>query len=222
MISESRTIARIIEFFHLPTQHSVEQLREVYQEISGSCGYDNFIRIAGGARLESAATEGGAVSRISFMKDRLSFQEEHSNVSLEGLRRRIEAVIGTVVEKLSIPVFIVRNVTLRAVASPPQTSSQFLAENLFQLRGEDLAGFGRPGQVIGFRMHFPPPEPRAGTHQVRVESYMRDPRMLYLEDVATFKVPVQSRDFKKIGSELEEVDSFLHDKVHDFLNQFPR
>ena len=59
MIGEPRTIARIVEFFHIPLQHSVDTLREVYQAVSGSCGYDNFIRVSGGAKLESATGEGG-------------------------------------------------------------------------------------------------------------------------------------------------------------------
>lgn len=221
---EPRTIARIIELFHIPIQHSPETLRDVYQEISSSCGYDNFIRVAGGARLESAATEGGTVSRLTFSKDRIGFHEERSDGSLESLLRRVEAVIAVATEKLSIPIFIARNLTLRAIASPPRglTSSEFVAQNLVRVEPEDFQPLGRPGQVVGLRFHFPPTEPKGGTHQVRIESYLRDPRMLYLEDWATFKVPVQSRDHRKISAELQEVEEFLHERLCSFLSQFPR
>ena len=224
MISEPRTISRIVELFHIPLQHSPELLRGVYQEISGSCGYDNFIRISGGARLESAATEGGAVSRLSFLKDRISFHEEHSELSLESLQRRIDAVLQVATDRLSIPIFIVRNVTFRAVAAAPrgQHSSQFIAANLFRIEEQELEPLGRPGSIIGFRMHFPAQDPKGGTHQVRIESYLRDPRSLFLEDWATFKVPLQSRDMQRLSSELNEVEEFLHERVNAFLNQFPR
>ena len=223
MISEPRTIARIIELFHIPIQHTPEVLRDVYQEISSSCGYDNFIRISGGARLEAAATEGGTVSRLTFMKDRIGFHEERGDSSLASLLRRVEAVISVATEKLSIPIFIARNLTLRAIASPPrgQTSADFISRNLIRIEAEDFEPLERPGQVVGLRFHFPPTDPKGGTHQVRIESYLRDPRMLYLEDWATFKVPVQSRDHKKIAAELQEVEEFLHDRLCSFLSQFP-
>lgn len=224
MISEPRTIARILELLHIPIQHSPDLLRDVYLEVSRSCGYDNFIRTANGARVESAGGEGGAVSRVAFSNDRISFHEEHNNISMEAFLRRAEEVIRVVTEKLSIPVFICRNVTCRAIAAAPsgQHASQFLFDNLFQITPQEFSPFGRPGQILGFRMLFPPTDPKGGSHQVRVENYLRDPRSLYIEDWATFKVPVQSRDRDKLRDELQEVEDFLHDKINGFLNQFPR
>ena len=58
-------------------------------------------------------------------------------------------------------------------------------------------------------------------HQ-RIESYLRDPRSLFLEDWTTFKVPLQSRDIQRLSRELNEVEEFLHERVNAFLNQFPR
>ena len=52
MIGEASTLSRIVELLHIPAQHSPETLREVYTMISTACGYDNFIRQPGGARLE--------------------------------------------------------------------------------------------------------------------------------------------------------------------------
>lgn len=225
MIGEPRTIARILELLHLPMQHSPEVLRDIYLAISTSCGYDNFIRMAGGARLETAG-EGGAVSRVTFAGDRISFHEEHNNLGMEGFSRRVQEVARVVTEKLSIPLFICRNITLRAVASSPGSAgpqaSRFLAENLLRVSPEEFAPFERPGQIVGFRMHFPPRDPRGGMHQIRIESYLRDPRSLFLEDWATFKAPVQSRDTAKISEELLEVEDFLHERMAAFLNQFPR
>ena len=225
MIAEPRTIARICEIFHIPFQHSIEQLRDVYLKVSSSCGYDNFIRQPGGARLESAAGEGGGgVSRVTFGKDRMSFAEENADTSLENFRRRLEAVVEVAAETLSIPVLVARNITQRAVVAAPggKPASNFLAENFFQLGGGQMEPFGRPTQITGMRLQFPPPDPRAGIHQVQIGSYARDPRALYIEDVATFKVPVQSREPAKVVEELREVDDFVQQRVCGFLKQFSR
>ncbi len=224
MISEPRTITRIVDLFHIPIQHSPDLLRDLYLAVSGSCGYDNFIRLTGGARLESAASESGGVSRVTFLKDRISFSEERANLSLEIFSKRMEEVVHVAREKLSMPILIARNVTLRAVAALPrgQHSSQFLSEHLIRLSAQDLAALGRPGQTIGLRMLFPASDPQKGTHQVRIESYLRDPRSLFLEDMASFKFPLQSRDRERLTGELREVEDFLYEHVKNFLNQFPR
>jgi hypothetical protein len=225
MISEPRTIARIVELFHIPIQHTPELLRAIYLAVSSSCGYDNFVRVSGGARLEAAPGEGtGGTSRVLFLKDRISFHDELNNVSLEHFLRRIEEVVNVATEKLSVPIFIARNITVRTVAGAPrgQHASQFLAENLFQLDPEALQPLGRPAQLVGFRMLFPPADPKGGTHQVRIEAYLRDPRSLFIEDMATFKIPVQPRDRARVAEELREVDDFIQERVSAFLSQFPR
>ena len=224
MISEPRTIARILELLHIPTQHTPDQLRDVYMEVSRSCGYENFIRTGNGARLETTGAEPGSFSRLTFANDRIGFHEEHNNMSLENFLRRIQEVVRVTTSKLAIPVFVARNVTLRALAGAPRgkQGSQFLAENLFQLTAEEWGPFGRPGQIHGFRLQFPPTDPKGGIHQVRIENYVRDPRSLFVEDWCTFKAPVQAQDMGQITTELREVEDFLHERIYSFLNQYPR
>ncbi len=220
-ISEARTIARNIDFLHIPVQHNPEQLRDLYVEVSKSCGYDNFIRVGTGARLETVLENGGS-SRLTFSNDRISFQEEHNNISLESQVRRVEEVIKVVTAKLGIPIYVCRNITLRAVAAAPTHSSQFITDNLFQVDGDEMDPFGRSGRIVGFRMHFPPTDPKDGLHQIRMESYLRDPRSLFLEDIGTFKLPMQPGEVKRIRELLVEVDNFVHERMCKFLNQFPR
>ena len=224
MIGEPRTLARIVELFHIPLQHDMDQLRDVYLQVSNSCGYDNFTRQPGGAYLEAAAGESGGVSRVVFLKDRIRFREERTRGTVETFRKRMEQVIQVVTEKLSIPVFIIRNITVRAVCAAPsgQSAPRFITENLFDIDGDDFNVMGRPTQIIGMRMHIPPTDQDEGAHQIRIESYLRDQRSLFVEDVATFKVPVQSRDRDRINAELDEVEDFVQERVSGFLNQFPR
>ncbi|MEM7260655.1 MAG: hypothetical protein AAF488_01600, partial [Planctomycetota bacterium] len=178
MMVELRTVSRVLEYFHLPLQHSPDVLRDVYLEVSGSCDFDNFIRIPGGARLESAAAENSARSTVSFLKDRITFQEEQSSASLDILVRRIEATLAVAVEKCGIPLFVARNITYRAVCPTPGGlhASAFLQQNFFDLTPAHFEGFERPGALVGFRMQFPPKNPtQEPLHQVRIEAYLKDP-----------------------------------------------
>ena len=52
MLSEPRTISLISEFIHVPAVHAPEKLREIYSEVCRTCGYENFLRVQGGARIE--------------------------------------------------------------------------------------------------------------------------------------------------------------------------
>lgn len=224
MMGDPTTISRIVELLHLPVQHTPEALREVYAAISTSCGYDNFIRQPAGARLESAEGEGGAASRLTFLRDRIVFQEERGSVGLDHFTRKVEAALKVVVPKLGIPLIVARTVTQRVIVSTPgtETAASYLARTVFRIHPDDLTSFERPAQVVGFRLDFPGATPQAGSHRVRIETYLRDQGALYVEDIATFKVPVQSLDQSQITKELEEVDGFVGDQVSTFLNGLNR
>ncbi len=221
MIGEPTTISRIVELIHLPIQHTAETLREIYAEISTSCGYDNFIRQQGGARLESLETESGSISRVTFMRDRIIFQEERTSSGLEHLVRRIEEALKVATVKAGIPLLIARTITQRAVASVAngETASNFQARTVFRFEEEDLATLNRPTQVVGFRLNFPARQPQEGSHRVRIETYLRDPASLFIEDVGTFKVPVQAQDQSRLKTELREVEEFLGSHLTAFLNR---
>ncbi len=223
MIGEARTIARIVELIHIPIQHAPEPLRDIYREVSGSCGYDNFLRQQEGARLE-AATEGGAVSRVSFQRDRITFHEELGNVTLDQFRQRIDEVVTVAGERLGIPLFILRTVTQRVVIASPggRHATQFLGENVFRLGAVELGSFGRAVHLVGLRLNLPSSDPKVGSHQVRLEAYLRDPRSLFVEDLATFKLPVPARDKERLAVELREVEEIVNERVGAFLSQFPK
>lgn len=223
MSVDLRTASRIHEFFHIPIQPSVDALRDIYVEVSKSCGYENFLRTGDGARIESVPGEGGGRSIVDFRKDRISFRDEEMSGGLEHFLRRIEATLKAAVPKLRIPLFIARNVTYRAIAPIPRGShsSQFLAESMFAFEPKDFAAFGRPAQVVGLRLQFPPRDPaRECFHQVRIETYLRDPRSLFIEDWATFKMPAQASEWSRIAAEGREVETFMNDQIGQFLEQF--
>ena len=219
MIGEPTTISRIVELLHLPASHTPETLREVYSEISTSCGYDNFIRQPGGARLESVETEAGTATRLTFTRDRIVFQEERTRTGLDHFSRRIEATLKVAAPKLGIPLVVARTITQRAIVGVPggETAPGFLGRTVFRFGAEELQPLDRPARLVGFRLDFPARTPQDGAHRVRIETYLRDQSSLFIEDVGTFKVPVQSLDHAKIQKELQEVEDFLGDRLTGFL-----
>ncbi len=223
MLAEPQTISRILEFFHLPMQHHQEALRSVYLHVSQSCGYDNFSRLPDGARLATAEGEGVGSSSITFHKDRMIFREDFVPATLDEFLKRVEESLDKSVRELNIPVLIARNLTFRALIGLPsgQLAPKFLSDHLFRVDDQHLAACGQPGQLVGFRLQFAPKDPRLEAHhQVRIESYGRDPQSLFVEDIGTFKIPVQGQDWKRLAWEAREVEKFLLEKISHFLSQF--
>ena len=70
------TLGVAVELVHLPIQISTDHLRDVYVEVSGPCGYENFTRQGNGACLETVADAENGASRVTIGRDRLIFQEE--------------------------------------------------------------------------------------------------------------------------------------------------
>ena len=89
MLSEPRTISLVAEFIYMPTTHSAEKLREVYSEVCRTCGYENFTRIQGGARIEARETDGAGFSQLNVMADRVQLIEDHTGSSVEQFGKKL-------------------------------------------------------------------------------------------------------------------------------------
>ncbi|MHC4934893.1 MAG: hypothetical protein ACYTGJ_01620 [Planctomycetota bacterium] len=224
MIGEPKTIARIVELVHLPVNHDPEVLRQIYSMVSVACGYDNFIKQADGARLETAPPAGSGGSRVIFLRDRIVFQEERTDATLEHFARKVEAVLKAALPKLGIPMIIGRTITQRLLLGVPggESAADFLSRKAFRIEADDLEGFERAGQVVGLRLDFPMRQPQEAGHRIRIESFLREPGSLFLEDVATWKIPVQGANAMQITEELEQVDEFVGDRVIRFLGGLGR
>src|SRR5262249_58428547 len=135
----------ITELIHLPVVHSPEKLREVYNEVCRTCGYENFYRIQGGARIERKDAEGEGFSQLSFLGDRIQVTEDHTGTSVEQFGKKSSAVLSSALPVLGIPLIIFQQTTVRVTAMPNSFKSapEFLARSLFRIRPEDLEALGR-------------------------------------------------------------------------------
>ncbi|MDE0960355.1 MAG: hypothetical protein OSB09_06205 [Planctomycetota bacterium] len=208
---DSSTLGVSIDLIHLPTQITAEQLRDVYMEVSGTCGYENFTRTPTGARLESSAgAESGVsgVSRVTFGKDRLQFEEQGTGTGTDVLFRRIEEVLRSLRQRVKIPMIVARTRNHRTLIQVPGggQASAWLSENAFNLDGEDFNAIGRPASLSGLRLQLPPQVQGEAHHLVRIEAWLKDPRSLFIEDVATWRFPLPLDQMEKLGQDLRAAE----------------
>ena len=224
MLSEPRTISLIAELLHVPTVHAAEKLREVYNEVCRSCGYENFIRLQGGARIERRDPDKEGFSQLNILNDRIQITEDHTGVSVEQFGKRIVAVVEAALPALQIPLLLAQQNTVRTVVLPNnyRSASEFLALSVFKINAGDLQPLGRPTNVFGFRLVFPPTQEHPQNYNVRVESYVRDAKALYIENVGTFKSPIQAQNLGVLEENLEATAGFLVENVIPFLSKYDR
>ncbi len=224
MLSEPRTISLLTELIHLPVVHAPEKLREVYNDVCRTCGYENFTRVPGGARIERKEAEAEGFSQLSLLGDRIQITEDHTGISTAQFGKKAMAVLSASLPALGIPLILVQQTTVRITAAPNsfRTGSEYLARSVFRIRAEDVELLGRPASVFGFRLVFPPTQQHPQNYNVRVECYVRDGRSLYIENVGTFKSPIQQGNIEQVEKNLQMTSDFLVENVVKFLSAFDR
>jgi hypothetical protein len=226
MLSEPRTISILAELIHIPTKQPFERLRDVYNAISGSCGYDNCIRLPVGARLErgQGQSENEEVSTMTFLTDRVQMVEDNLAMSVEGVGKKLAAVLEKAMPTLGIPFFLAQQFTVRAIAAPNsfKTASEFIGRSLFRIGEEDVAVLERPTNIFGLRLIFPPTKNLAHNFNVRIEAYTRDPKSVYIENVGVFKAPIEFARLEVLQKNLELTSEFISSNVCRFLSQYDR
>jgi hypothetical protein len=154
----------------------------------------------------------------------MQFTQDHLGTSVEEFGMKVADVLKTTMPLLQIPVILVQQGTVRVIASPNsfKTAAEFLARSIFRIRQEDLQLLGRPTSVFGFRLVFPPTKEHPAAYNVRIESYLRDPRSVYVENVGTFKAPIQLQSLDAVQRNLELTSQHIVDHVLPFLSRYDK
>jgi len=205
-------------------KHSVDALREVYTKVCSTCGYENFIKTAGGVRLERHESQSDGFSHLNFAGDRIQFTEDHVGISIDQFSKKVRTVLDEAMPRLRIPVILVQQATVRVICTPNsfKNAAEFLARSIFRIRREDLELLSRPTSVHGFRLVFPATKEQPHAFNVRIESYLRDQRSVYVENVGTFKQPIQATGLEAIERNLELTSDFVNNNVVPFLSRYDR
>ena len=222
MLSEPRVIALLIELLHLPMQHSLSRLRGLYAQLCTECEFENFTKRPGGARIERPASEESGLSRLTFSPDRIQLLEEGGLLTIDSFCRRLEVILERAMDQLGIQIFLVEQCTVRSVVTPGAfpSAADFIGTRLMNIASGDLSVLGRPANVFGFRLTVPPTAESRDSYNVRVEVYARDPSSLYLENVGTYRSPVNRGDLRSVTSAMRETCTFVTDRLCPFLSLF--
>jgi hypothetical protein len=222
LLSEPRTISLLTDLIHIPSKHTMEHLREVYNAVSSSLDYENFIRTPDGARVEKTLTEGPESSTIHFRQDRVQVVEDNTTLTLDQYVQKLETVARTAMDVLGLHFFLVQQTTVRSIASPNayRTGGEFIGKSLFRIGSEHLGPLGRPTNIFGFRLFFPATKELPHQFNVRIESYVKDARSIYIENIGMFKTPIQSQNLDGIGKNVHLTAEFVSNNICRFLSQF--
>ncbi len=174
--------------------------------------------------MERKEAEAEGFSQLSLLGDRIQITEDHTGISAAQFGKKAMAALSASLPALGIPLILVQQTTVRITAAPNsfRTASEYLARSVFRIRAEDVELLGRPASVFGFRLVFPPTQQHPQNYNVRVECYVRDGRSLYIENVGTFKSPIQQGNIEQVEKNLQMTSDFLVENVVKFLSVFDR
>ena len=158
--------------------------------------------------------------------DRIIILNDFTSSTLESFLETSKYVLSTAVKILKIPLFIFRQHTVRLTAAPlrGQDSRVFVGNKVSRLEDSKLKVLKRRIHGYGLRFVFAPELGNQSEYLVRVESFLQDTSLIFLENQARFFKPIQIQpgmDYAvEIENELKRTYSFLTENVSDFLMQY--
>lgn len=210
---------------HPALLHSDKTLRELFNFLGSAHEFTQYQQPSEGSaqfqRLWKASNQ-----RLScvFQNDRVEIVHDFPSTDLQGFWRTVEDVLSHSVRMLRVPVFVLQQYLVRKIANPlaEPDARLFLTRNVCSIDEGSLQAFGRPVHGTGLRFFFSATQESPVEFDVKVESLLRDPTQLFLENTAKFYAPLQGSEFGDVHKNLEATDSFLTGTVVRFLCQFNR
>jgi len=207
-------LAYITELLYPPTALPPQPLKELYLEISGSYGFDEFKLLPDnrGAHLQCSRRKG-----CQILTDKLIYKDEKTELTVETYAAEVGSVVRQVRESIRIPVFVSQGVVVRVLCPihGNGNSCRFILDRLLRFGDDALQSFGRPLSGVGVRMVFPATRERLSEYQIRVEPYFQDLKMLYLENTARFLQPPQTTE--QVEANILAAYEFLRAETTEFL-----
>lgn len=213
-----------------------DKAQEIFTSISSETGMCVFQHLGNKAVMETPPEEKYG-SRLVLLKDRISFSSSVvsgvSSIDEPIFRKNLIFVTKECFNRINIPFSVTRVWQIEVLLPISQLESgeisdtrEFLAEHAMGLNAERqiLPYFGRPAQTFGLRLVFPPnlgaPEDLLNSFDLRLESYNRDSKYFFINNSATFPVPMFKGNYDLLDKELEEAERFVKENVRKFLSQF--
>jgi hypothetical protein len=188
-------------------------LHEIYVEISKRHEFTSFSLLNGnGARL---STEGVRECRIQ--RDRVELWE-NIQTDFKPVKEGFGDILETVKKTLRTPVFFGFEAVLRAHWPCEETEDaiQFLNSHMLTIKPDQFQLLGLIPRGVGVRVNCPAlPEKE---HDFKIESLLRDRRVLFIELSSRFPSPVETVNI--LEQRMQEAYGFLFSQIKNFVLSF--
>ncbi|MEW6746665.1 MAG: hypothetical protein AB1486_28320 [Planctomycetota bacterium] len=224
MTYDLRTVTFAADLIIKPANHLPKALQRVHEAAFShdTCAYKNFAVIPGGAQLSNPVARAGAISAATVLPDRIRVQEQSTGIIREDFESRLAQFAAITMQHLGLSTFLAQQFVVQSLVNPRSSSDAraFLTTSVFDFKEGDLARLERRPELVGLRLVFPPAPDSPGLFNVRIESYGRDNRSLFLENVGVFNAPVQTDELSALAERFDTTYGYLENNVIAFIAQF--
>ena len=220
---QQRTIAYLCELYHPALPPDPRPIQKLHNEmyLAGDPPWASFSVTPNGPVLSNPVSQPGASSSVAFLADRIQFREELGSLTCEQFARRVREVGELAAESRGIPLFNGQQTTLRSLVNPRsyRDSRDFLRQGMFRF-AEEPEALGRDPNLYGLRLVFPPEGDATEAFALRIESFHRDPRSLFLENQGTFGPVLVERGTDPLEANVLATYEFVQERVIPFIARF--
>lgn len=224
MQSEDRIIHFSVELIHTPNSIKKDALQQLYFDLSRTkASYDNTdFTNPMQPRFHSRRGQ-KAQSLCLFLPDRVLIVEEWADMPLSAFLDRVREIGPRVMAMRGIDRYIAHACTIRSTFALThfEDARGFLLDHVCRQEGRFDPHFKRPISVGGLRLVFPETNEDPGTLNVNIESYRHSLNEVFVEAKGVFtRPPVLVEGFEQVPSNVQNVRSFISERVYPYLNQF--
>lgn len=206
-----------LEALYPPMSIPGAQLRDIYMKLADSCRFPEFQQLGqnqGGRMAE------GNNRYLTIGSDRFVFRDEYTRTVFPTYIENTNQILDAMKSTLRIPVLLHCKVLIRSLmpAANTQNTVEFFQQHILNNTMPVGESFSRPASALGLRMVFPPTNEHRSSFTLRIEPYIQDTKMFFLENTAQFFDPMPN--FKDVEDRLNHAHNFVKEQAGPFLERF--
>ncbi len=223
--NSARDYGYVVQLAFPPTKHNPTSVTDAAHELTGRFNFTNvnFSDSRDEVLLSTSPSQGPESTRYGIFKDKLLVEKGpiETASTLESFTQVLEEVLSIVIKRLGLQVFIQQNI-VRVIANPASTndSREFLVFKVSRFQMDELKIFNRPIHAAGLRWFFPATNPAEPEFDVKIETLLRNPNLLFVENKADFRMPIPANNIKQVVQNLDITKKFIYENVFNFIEQF--
>ncbi len=219
-LGPSSLLAQVSTLRFPPAPLNAAHYREVFNRLS-AVGTFNFAVAGDGVELATPPRESGDAMKVTIGRDAVQVSFDPTSKSADFAAEELLVILKEVAAVLPIPVFVHQTHVLRKLfplGGPHPDARAFLLQGVVSLPQERLASWKRGFAAVGLRFVFAPQQMNdLSAHDLKIESFLPDPAKLFVEDTASFLVPMPAGQWDQLKDHLAEANRFLDDYTATLL-----